>query len=723
MNQATMKRRITAEESSLRRITVLIVLSIFFFIVLFLRLFQIQIIDRGTYVEKARNQYLSASELKPARGIIFDCKGRYLAINRNSWSIGVDVTKVVDLDSTAYHFSCIFNQSKNSYLKQLKGDRTFLWIARGVNEDVVNQLEGLKLPGVRIIKEPRRYYPQSRLAAQVVGFTDIDLKGLSGVELYMNQNLQGSHGMAVYQRDALGNTLYDPNYPARKPKKGKNVILTLDNTYQWIAEEESQYVVDTFDADAATIIITNPTTGEIMAMAVKPDFDPNNAGQYSPGSWRNRAITDNYEPGSTFKPIVMSAILEEGIKTPEDMIYCENGKYKIYDRTIEDVKGYGWLSLANVIKKSSNIGMAKLAKEVDKNLIYRYVRDYGFGVTTGIELPGESPGDLKKTVEWSKSTPIGMSYGYGISVTSIQMAMAFGALANGGFLLKPKIYLGTSEDSKFNAQYAQPEVIRRVISDSTSKTIVRMLEDVVMDGTGRQAFVEGLRIAGKTGTTKKYDTQMKRYTDHNFVSSFIGFFPAESPKVLVYVMVDNPRKAYLGGEVAAPTFKRILQRIFRIIEIEKNYVAPPKVVNNNGNGKYIHVPDLNNKRVQVAEEIIEKLSLKFVMENEGDIIIAQNPLPGTKVASGTQIAVKVKDFNGHNGNNGKSAEYTSVPSVVGLSLRDAISRMSRQGLRVIVKGGGKVTHQIPEAGKRIRVGARCVVKCEPVVDLAEFQTW
>lgn len=674
-------------------------------------------------MEKARNQYLYASELKPARGIIFDRKMRYLAINRNTWSIGVDVTKVVHPDSTAYHFSRLFNRSKHTFLEQLKGDRTFFWLARGVNEEIVNQLEGLKLPGVRIMKEPRRYYPQSRLAAQLVGFTDIDLKGLSGVELFMNKDLQGSHGLAVYQRDALGNTLSDPNYPSKKPKKGRNVILTVDNTYQWIAEEESQYVVDTFEADAATIIITNPATGEILAMAVKPDFDPNNAGRYSPGSWRNRAITDNYEPGSTFKPIVMSAILEEGLKSPEDLIYCENGKYKIYDRTIEDVKGYGWLSLAKVIKKSSNIGMAKLAKDVSKNLIYQYVRDFGFGVTTGIELPGETSGELKKTIEWSKFTSIGMSYGYGISVTPIQMAMAFGALANGGFLLKPKIYLGISEDTKFEAERIQPEVIRRIISDSTSKTIVRMLEDVVLDGTGRQAFVEGLRIAGKTGTTKKYDPQSKHYTENNFISSFIGFFPAESPQILVYVMVDNPKKAYLGGEVAAPTFKRILQRIFRIIEIEKNYVARPEPANNNGNGKHIHVPDLTNKRVQVAEEIIEKLSLKFVIENKGDIIVTQNPSPGTKVAAGTEIAVRLRDFNGNNGNNGGKGEYTSVPNVVGLSLREALSRMSKQGLRVVIKGSGKVTHQIPDAGKMIRVGARCVVQCEPVVDLAEFRSW
>jgi len=675
-----MRRRITADESSLRRLTVLIVIAILFSIVLLLRLFQIQILNRGKYVEKARNQYLYASELKPTRGIIFDRKLRYLAINRNSYSLGVDVTKVIDPDSAAHHFSNIFDKGMNYYLEQLQGDRTFFWLARDASETIVNQIEDLKIAGVRVIKEPKRYYPQNRLAAQLIGFTDIDLNGLSGVELTKNQVLQGSHGLAVYQKDAFGNTLTDPNYPAKKPQKGKNVILTIDNTYQWIAEEEIKYAVETFDAEAATVIISKPLSGEILAMAVKPSFDPNNAGQFSPSSWRNRAITDSYEPGSTFKPVIMSAVLEEGLKSPEDLIFCENGKYKIYDRTIEDVKGYGWLSVSKVIKKSSNIGMAKIAKEANKNIIYQYVRDFGFGVKTGIELPGETTGEFKNTIEWSKFTPIAMSYGYEISVTPIQMVMAFGAIANGGFLLKPRIYLVVSDEPSKEIEKIQPEVIRRVISDSTSKMIVRMLEDVVLDGTGRRAFVKGLRIAGK----------------------------------------NNPKQAYLGGEVAAPTFKRILQRIFRIIEIEKQYVAQPELINEDGNGKHIHVPDLMNKRVQVAEEIIEKLGLKFIIENEGDLIFAQNPRPATKVEPGTEVVVKLKDFNEIDDTNGK---YTSVPSVVGLSLRDALAKMSQHGLRVVVQGSGRVTKQIPQPGMRIRIGARCVVQCEPVVDLAEFQNW
>lgn len=713
-----MRHRITADRSSLQRITVLVVVAILFWIMLFLRLFQIQVLDRGQYVEKAQNQYLYASELKPARGLIYDRKLHYLAINRNSWSLGVDATRIKDPVVAAYHFSRLFNKSQKYYQDQIKQERSFFWLARGMNEAIVKQIEDLKIPGIRVLKEPRRHYPQNRLAAQLVGFTDIDLHGLSGVELIQNSVLEGTAGLAVYQKDAFGKTMSELDYLAKNPRKGKNIILTIDNAYQWIAADEINYILDTFEADAATVIITNPMTGEILAMAAKPDFDPNDPGRYSPDTWRNRAITDSYEPGSTFKPIIMSAVLEEGIKSPEDMVYCENGKYKIYDKVIEDVKGYGWLTVSKIIKNSSNIGMSKIAKDLDKRIIYQYVRDYGFGVTTGIELPGEAAGELKKTIEWSKFTPIAISYGYEISVTPIQMAMAFGAIANGGFLLKPQIYLGVSDDPVRYSEIVQPEVIRRVISDSTSKKIVRMLEDVVLEGTGRRAFIAQLHIAGKTGTTKKYDPQHKHYTDNKFISSFIGFFPAESPQTLVYVMVDNPKKAYLGGEVAAPAFKKILQRMLRMIEIEKQYVARPETKGNNRTSKHIEVPDLRNKRIYLAEEIIDKLGLKLIVEQEGDFIVAQEPRPGLKVESGTEILVKMNEFEGNNHN-----QYTSVPSVVGLSLRDALSKLSQRGLRVIVKGSGKVRHQIPPAGQKIRIGARCVVQCESIIDLAEFQSW
>jgi len=715
-----MTKRKKKNEESLKRIAFLAIVAALFWVVIFARLFQIQIIERGKYVEKAKNQYIYQAELKPVRGIILDRKSRYLAINRSTWSLGVDVSRVDDPDSAAFYFSRIFNKNRNFYLERLQKEKSFFWLARGVDENIVSQIENLKITGVRVLKEPRRYYPQNKVGAHLIGFTDVDLKGLSGVELIKNKTLQGNQGYTMYQKDAFGKTIMDVTYTEKRPEKGKNVVLTVDNTYQWIAEEELSYVIENLNADAATAIITNPATGEILAMAVKPDFDPNNPGQYSPATWRNRAITDSYEPGSTFKPIVMSAILEEGIKSPDDLVFCENGKYQVYDRTIEDVKGYGWLTLETIIKKSSNIGMAKIAKDVNKNLIYQFVRDYGLGVRTDIELPGETSGDLKKTTEWSKFTPISLSYGYEISVTPIQMAMAFGAIANGGFLLKPKIYLGTTEDSNKKLEAAQPTVIRRVISESTSRTMISMLEDVVADGTGKEASIPGLRIAGKTGTTKKYDPQIQRYSDNKFVSSFIGFYPADSPKLLIYIMVDNPRKAYLGGQVAAPAFRRILQRILRVMEIDNPSISQPVTVvasSDSGNGKTIIAPNLVHKRLEIAEDLADQVGFKLLIENQGDFIVGQQPGPGTRIEIGDQITVRLKEFNIEQG------KFTEVPDVTGLALREAIARVSRQGLRVVVQGSGKVKRQIPSAGNKIRVGARCVLQCEPAYDLAEYRSW
>lgn len=721
----------TIDASSLKRIAALVILAFIFWIVLFLRLFQIQIISRGKYVEKARNQYIQQAELKPERGLIMDRKFRSLAINRPTWSLGIDIIKISHRETAADQFAKIFHKDRNYFLEQFKERRNFLWLARGVNEETVNEVEALKIPGLRVIKESKRYYPQNKVGAHLIGFTDIDRNGLSGIELIKNKTLQGRDGFAVYQKDALGKTMMDINYPIKKPVQGQNVILTIDNTYQWIAQEEMDYVVATFEAEAATVIIMNPATGEILAMAVKPDFDPNQAGSYAPSTWRNRAITDSYEPGSTFKPIIMSAVLEEGLKTPDDMVFCENGKYKIYDRVIEDVKGYGWLTVHKVIQKSSNIGMAKIAKELNRNLIFQYLRDFGFGMRTGIELPGEASGELKPTAEWSKFTAIGMSYGYGISVTPLQLVMAFAAIANGGFLLKPQIVLGTAKDDEHDIDPVEPQVIRRVISERTAKTIRSMLEDVVVDGTAKAAAVPGLAIAGKTGTTKKYDPYLRRYTDDKFISSFIGFYPTQAPKLLIYVMVDNPRKGYLGGEVAAPAFRRILQRILRAIEIEKQSAQPPRLLAEqnpsgaagddngraNGSSKGLVVPNFINKRIEAAEEIADWLDLKLVLQNEGEIVMEQYPAPGTRVDDGAEVAIKMKNFNGDHG------RYAIVPSVVGLTLRDAVARLSQTGLRVVLQGSGRVVRQTPSAGSRVRVGSRCELYCESVLNVAEYRTW
>jgi len=712
------KRKNILNNSFFVRLAILIGLSILFLIALFIRLFQIQVIDRAKYVEKAKKQYLAEAQLTSDRGIIYDRSLESLAVNRQSFSIGVDVNKITDADFAATHLSIIFKKDKESLLEKLKTNRSFFWLSRRENEEKKVILDSLNIPGIVINKEPIRFYPKGTLGAHVIGFTNIDLKGLNGIESEKNWELTGNNGLVHYTRDARGNRIVDMTQPVKKPQKGKNVVLTINNTVQWIVEEELKYAVEKFEADAGVVIITNPKTGEILALATNPTFNPNKAGAYPIENRRNRAITDSYEPGSTFKSFYMATVIEKKLKKPDDIVFCENGKYTIYDQTVKDEAAYGWLSVAKVLKKSSNIGMAKIAMDIEPKIIYSLIRDFGFGLETGIDLPGEASGELKDYIKWSKHTPIAMSRGYEISVTPIQMTMAYGAIANGGELLKPKICLGVFDKVEKMKHFVKPEVIRRVISESTAKTLTNMLEEVVYDGTGKRAFIKGLRIAGKTGTSMKYDNKLKRYSENEFVSSFIGFFPAESPQMLIYVMVDNPQLGHLGGKVAAPTFKKILQRVIRFVDIApKSDVYFVNKNNETEENKHPIIPDLTNRRITVAKEIAQQLGLELVVANEGDFISHQKLVLSKNKNGPVKLLINLKKFNDNQG------AYTFVPQVKGLGLRDAVATMSQKKLKVIVHGSGKVVRQRPNAGDKIRKGATCVVECEPTVNLAQFTSW
>ena len=701
-----------------KRIIFLIISALLIWVILIIRIIQIQLIDRGKYVGKARDQYRLEMEISSNRGYIYDRNSNYLAINKPVLSLGVDISKINDHGYASAHFAEILGGNKNYYLRKLTNGSSFIWLKRGIEENIVNQLEALKLPGLRVIREMNRYYPQNQLAAHLVGFTDIDLKGLSGVELAKDLSLTGNPGRAFYQKDALGKTFTDITIPTKEPESGKNIALTIDNSFQLFAEEELKYTINQYNADGGVVIVTNPFTGEVLAMAVNPTFNPNNAGKYPPGAWRNRSITDCFEPGSTFKPFFMSAVLEEEIKQPDDIVFCENGKYKIYDNEIEDVGSYGWLTLRKIIAKSSNIGMSKLAQEIKKDLIYQYIRDFGFGVKTGIELNGEVAGELKNTIEWSRYTPLALSRGYEISVTALQLAMAYGAIANGGVLMKPILYLNEFDHTKNGRDVIVPQKIRRVISKNTSQILISMLEEVVQHGTGENAAVPGLRIAGKTGTARKYNVKRKAYSTNEFMASFLGFFPVDNPQILIYVMIDNPKNEYFGGVVAANAFKRILQRILRVIEIDSDIFTAKSAQNNNDDESNIKVilPDFISKKVDVGKKIIEALGLDFDCTNDGDLIVKQNPAPGTKVEQNTTVTFTLSNNN----NNGK---YTSVPKVVGFTIRDAVNHLSLKNLNVYIEGSGRVVKQVPAAGEKIRTGARCVIECEPIVDLSEFKSW
>lgn len=712
--------------SDLKRILVLVIFAAVFWVILVLRITQLQLIDRGKYVERAKAQYIQELKLASHRGLIYDRNFNLLAVNQSVYSVGVNVPEVKDVDYAAAQFAELLEGNKTHYLKQLSNGKRFFWLKRGMDEQSVRELEARKVTGLQVVPEMRRFYPQQRLAANLIGFTNVDMKGLSGVELVKDEVLSGNAGLARLQRDALGRPVADRPYQVKEPRSGKNVVLTIDNEIQLSAEDELQRAVQQYQADGGVVLVTNPGTGEILAMAISPTFNPNKPGEFPPEYWRSRAITDNYEPGSTFKPIFMAAVLEEDVKKPDDIIFCENGKYEIYGQTITDVHGYGWLTLRKIISKSSNIGMSKLAQLVKKEVVYQNARAFGFGVRTGIDLSGEVSGELKHTIEWSKSTPLAMSRGYEVSVTPIQMAMAYGAIANGGKLLKPKIFVDEFEAGDAHKINVKPEVIRHVVSDSTCHILVDMLEEVVKNGTGKRAAIPGLRVAGKTGTAWKYNVSRQAYSSTEYYSSFIGFFPVDNPQLLIYVMIDNPQNEYMGGIVAATTFKRIGERVRRILAIENNGEMVPvdHSPDMDRNEKYIVeqktvVPDVRYKKYKDARALLEQKGLNVRCEQVGQIVIDQRPVAGTPVNGDRIVTLVLSEMDAVDEDSG----YRRVPGVIGLSIRDALNRFARENLHVLVQGTGKVVRQSPAAGEKIRPGARCVIECKAPSELAEFAGW
>jgi cell division protein FtsI/penicillin-binding protein 2 len=712
-------------DKELNRIIFLVILTIIAPIFLIARMSQYQIFDRGKYLERAKDQYNSITELPPSRGTICDRQQNYLAVNRPVTSIGIDLNKVTNPEETAAKIADVLDRSRDYYYGLLTSGKNFAFLKRRSDKATLQRLKGSGVEGIREIPETMRVYPQRMATAHLVGFSDLDSRGLSGVELAKNSTLMGRPGYAFHVKDAKGSILTDLTNSIQQPEDGKNIMLTIDNTYQQFAMEELRFTINHFSAHSGIIIVTNPQTGELLALSIMPTFDPNQAGKFKIEAWRNRAITDAYEHGSTFKPIFMSAVLEEAIKKPDDIVFCENGKYKIYGEEIEDVHGYGWLTLRKIIAKSSNIGMSKIANEVKKDIIYRNCRDFGIGVKTGIELKGEVAGQLKNPVDWSNFTPMAFSMGYEVSATPLQMAMAYGVFANGGKLLKPLIYLGEYEGQAARPAHVEPVVIREFLSDSTRKTITSMLEEVVVDGTGKRAAIPGVRIAGKTGTCRKYNVEQQSYSSNEFMASFIGFFPVEDPQVLIYVMIDNPKDEYYGGIVAASTFKRLAQRIIRKMEIDSRAgFSPPKyaaqesgIQQEEQDDKMIRVPDLISKKADVGQKIVEENRLRIEFENDGDIIADQSPVPGTSVPQSAVVSVKMKKIDDSKG------KYTTVPKVIGMTIREALNCLALENLHVIVQGSGRVVAQKPAAGSKIRVGAQCVIECAPLVDLADFRSW
>ena len=527
---------------------------------------QLQVYRSRWLSQIATGQYEKSLTTSGKRGIIYDRNMREMAVSVHVTSIAAYPSRIKDVGAAARGLANILKLDARAVKKRLTADKSFVWIKRKTTAKETRQVKDLELPGIDFVQEYNRYYPNTTLAAQALGFTGLDGQGLEGIEFYYNPQLTGTHKNFTVFKDALGNE-FAPEDQQSETSSGHNLVLTIDGTIQYIAESALQQAVDQYSAASALAIVMQPQTGAVLAIAHYPTINPNSYLEYDRFRWRNRAITDPFEPGSTIKIFIAAAALEFGNIKQDDIFYCENGAYKIGKNVVHDVRRHGWLSLQQIIKFSSNIGAAKVGEKVGAKKLYQTFRSFGFGEKTGIDCPGETTGSLFHYSSWSNMDVGAISFGHGLSVSALQLVTAVSAIANNGLLMKPYIVKEVTDQNGLVVKSIQPTPVRRVVSARTAGIVKQIMKTVITDGgTGVNAALDGYTVCGKTGTARKLD-EAGQYSDSRHVASFVGFTPADHPAIAVLVVIDEPKETYYGGAVAAPVFKDIAQQTLNYLNV------------------------------------------------------------------------------------------------------------------------------------------------------------
>jgi len=616
-----------------------------FFLIIFLavalRAFQLQILDGEKLRQLGEKQHLKEMIVLPKRGTILDRAGEPLALSLEGQSVYARPRRIKDPKAIVANLAQTLGLDPADVAQKLASEKSFIWLKRQVTPKEAERVEMLNVDGVGIYVEPNRYYPQGQLAAQLVGFVGRDSQGLEGVEMHYDGYLRGESGSSVVERDALGRRVLIQGVETLQIPPGSDLQLTLDTSIQHLAERELEATAAKYRAKAGVAIVVEPFTGEILALANYPFFNPNNFTRQSSNQWRNRAVTDSFEPGSTFKTILAASALEEGVVGKEDLFFCENGKYAYGGKIIHDTHEHGWLPFAKIIQYSSNIGVTKVAEKLGKERYAKYIEKFGFGQPTGIDLPGEANGAVRRSEKWAAVDLATHAYGQGIAVTPVQLVMAYGAVANGGFLMRPFVVKrAVAADGRLLWEN-QPHVVRRVVSEETARTLTSILKGVVDEGgTGVLASVEGFEVAGKTGTAQKAEHGV--YTRKR-VASFVGFVPADQPRLVMAVILDEPESSVYGGTVAAPAFRNIAAAALQRLAV---------------------VPDKGTP---------------------------QPSAPTPQEAAASKIPRKTERISARD-------DDLSVPDFLGLSLREAVEKARAMKIKVEMRGNGYVVKQSPVPG-------------------------
>jgi cell division protein FtsI (penicillin-binding protein 3) len=535
-------------------------------VLLCVRLVYVQLGAAKSLSNIASNQYRLAVSLIPKRGIIYDRNLKELAITINLTSIFAEPFRVTNKEIASQKLAAVLGVSSDEIYKKLSKEKGFVWLDRKVSPDIARAVRALNIKGIDFIKEPQRVYPNGVIASHILGFTDMDNNGLEGLELVFDKYLKGIMGYRYAIRDAKQREVPGYEYKEIQPVDGDNIILTIDSLIQSFAERELENGYEKYHAKGACIIIMDPFTGDIVALSNRPSFDPNNAKASPPDFRRNRAICDFFEPGSSFKIVAASSLLEEKAVKLREKFFCENGEYRWCGHTYHDHTPHGWLEFRDVIKFSSNIGTMKAAQRLGKDRMYKYIKKFGFGSRTGTELPGEVNGIAAHPNTWSKLSLCSIAMGQEVTVTALQLACAISVIANGGNLVRPRIVELVQDRTGHVIQKFESKKPQRVISEETAKEMRDILRGVVDSGTAELAEVEGYFPAGKTGTAQKIEPN-GIYSHTKFTASFIGFVPFDNPKFVIVIIMDEPRPFYYGGVVCAPVFKKVAAELMSYYKI------------------------------------------------------------------------------------------------------------------------------------------------------------
>ena len=700
------------------------------------RLVYLQIFRYGSFVKQAEHQQQREIPLSAKRGVIYDRAGHELAMSVLVDSAFAVPTEVKDLPTAVSLITRITGEDRNVVLADCRNHKTFCWVARKADDETIERIKSLNLQGIHFQKEPKRFYPARDLAAQVVGTVGMEDSGQSGIEHAFDDELRGRAGKMFISVDARRRWFSDVE---KQPEPGESLVLTIDKNIQYVAEKELDQAIHDTQAIAGTVIVENPHTGEILALANRPTFNPNLRKEITPNALTNRAVSYVYEPGSTFKLVTISAALEEKLTNPDEVFDCQMGSIVYNGMRIRDSKPHGLLPVWGVLAESSDVGSIKIALRLGEDRYYKYIRAFGFGQQTGIELPGETRGLTKPPSRWSKVSIAAISIGQEIGISPLQLAGLISTFANDGVWVAPRIVAGKVEPQGTPQTVAfHPAASRRVISSYTAAEMRSMMQKVVLEGTGRKAILEGYTSAGKTGTGQKVDPATGAYSKTKYVGSFAGFAPLNNPQIVVAVILDSAVGPHQGGQVAAPVFRRVAQQVLEYLHTPHDLPLAPNrqlLLAARAKDKDLEegTPDHPGEPLETADVSGDSSGARAPLRQAHG-----GPAPATTHADGHVVDAAMRQSEpapAPSSDPGQAPAQSpdmasappklpatgtvvldveqggiEVPSFVGKTVRGAVEAAQDAGLELEAIGSGLARQQSPPAGTHVSAGAHVTVQ-------------